>query len=66
MKALICREYGPPENLSVQDMPDLQPGPGEVVVRVRAAGVNFPDALIVQNLYQLKPCALYTFDAAGE
>jgi NADPH:quinone reductase-like Zn-dependent oxidoreductase len=33
MKALICREYGPPENLIVQDMPDLQPGPGEVVVR---------------------------------
>lgn len=55
MKALICREYGPPENLSVQDVPDLQPGPGEVVVRVRAAGVNFPDALIVQNLYQFKP-----------
>lgn len=55
MKALICRAYGPPEDLSVQDVPDLVPGPGEVVVRVRAAGVNFPDALIVQNLYQFKP-----------
>lgn len=42
MKALICREYGPPENLSVQDMPDLQPGAGEVVVRVRAAGIPHP------------------------
>jgi NADPH2:quinone reductase len=41
--------------LRVEDVPDLQPGPGEVVVRVRAAGVNFPDALIVQNLYQFKP-----------
>jgi NADPH2:quinone reductase len=39
----------------VQDVPDPQPGPGEVVIRVRAAGVNFPDALIVQNLYQFKP-----------
>lgn len=64
MKALICREYGPPENLSVQDMPDLQPGAGEVVVRVRAAGVNFPDALIVQNLYQFKPTP--PFSPGGE
>jgi NADPH2:quinone reductase len=64
MKALICREYGPPENLIVQDMPDLQPGPGEVVVRVRAAGVNFPDALIVQNLYQFKPTP--PFSPGGE
>ena len=64
MKALICREYGPPENLTVQDMPDLQPGPGEVVVRVRAAGVNFPDALIVQNLYQFKPTP--PFSPGGE
>jgi NADPH2:quinone reductase len=64
MKALICREYGPPENLTVQDMPDLQPGAGEVVVRVRAAGVNFPDALIVQNLYQFKPTP--PFSPGGE
>ena len=64
MKALICREYGPPEKLIVQDMPDLQPGPGEVVVRVRAAGVNFPDALIVQNLYQFKPTP--PFSPGGE
>ena len=55
MKALICSQYGPPENLRVLDVPDLQPAAGEVVVRVRAAGVNFPDALIVQNLYQFKP-----------
>jgi NADPH:quinone reductase len=64
MKALICREYGPPENLSVQDMPDLKPAAGEVVVRVRAAGVNFPDALIVQNLYQFKPTP--PFSPGGE
>ncbi|MFM8623945.1 MAG: NADPH:quinone oxidoreductase family protein [Betaproteobacteria bacterium] len=55
MKALICSQYGPPENLRVHEGPDLQPMAGEVVVRVRAAGVNFPDALIVQNLYQFKP-----------
>lgn len=64
MKALICREYGPPENLRVQDMPNPRPGPGEVVIRVRAAGVNFPDALIVQNLYQFKPTP--PFSPGGE
>ena len=55
MKALICHAFGPIDQLRVEDMPDLVPGPGEVVLRVRAAGVNFPDALIVQNLYQFKP-----------
>jgi NADPH2:quinone reductase len=64
MKALICSQYGPPENLSVQDLPDPQPAPGEVLVRVRAAGVNFPDALIVQNLYQFKPTP--PFSPGGE
>jgi NADPH2:quinone reductase len=68
MKALICSQYGPPENLSVQDLPDPQPAPGEVLVRVRAAGVNFPDALIVQNLYQFKPTPPFSpgGEAAGE
>ena len=42
----------------------LRPGPGEVVLRVRAAGVNFPDALIVQNLYQFKPTP--PFSPGGE
>jgi NADPH2:quinone reductase len=68
MKALICSQYGPPENLSVQDLPDPQLAPGEVLVRVRAAGVNFPDALIVQNLYQFKPTPPFSpgGEAAGE
>jgi NADPH2:quinone reductase len=49
-------------------MPDPQPAAGEVVVRVRAAGVNFPDALIVQNLYQFKPTPPFSpgGEAAGE
>jgi NADPH2:quinone reductase len=68
MKALICSQYGPPENLSVRDLPDPQPAAGEVLVRVRAAGVNFPDALIVQNLYQFKPTPPFSpgGEAAGE
>ena len=55
MKAVRCNDWGPPESLVVTDLPDLQPGPGEVVVDVKAAGVNFPDVLTVQGKYQYKP-----------
>jgi len=55
VKAVVCREYGPPSRLRVEDVPDPVPGAGEVVVDVRAASVNFPDVLIVENRYQLKP-----------
>jgi NADPH:quinone reductase len=55
MKAVLCKAYGPPESLVVEDVPSPEPGPGEVVVAVRAASVNFPDVLIIQNKYQVKP-----------
>jgi len=55
MKAVLCKAYGPPESLVIEDMPPLEPGSGEVVVSVKAASVNFPDVLIIQNKYQLKP-----------
>jgi NADPH:quinone reductase len=55
MKAVLCKAYGPPESLVVEDVPSPEPGPDEVVVSVKAAGVNFPDVLIIQNKYQLKP-----------
>ncbi len=55
MKALLCRQYGPPDSLVIEDLPSPAAGPGEVVVSVKAAGVNFPDVLIIQNKYQLKP-----------
>lgn len=55
MKALVCAAYGPPETLQVGDLPDPQPAEGEILIDVRAAGVNFPDALIVQGKYQFKP-----------
>src|SRR5215475_15391527 len=55
MRALLCKSFGPPESLVVEDLPPLQPGPGEAVVSVKAAGVNFPDVLIIENKYQLKP-----------
>jgi NADPH2:quinone reductase len=55
MKAVLCKELGPPEKLVVEEVPALQPGKGQVVVSVKAAGVNFPDTLIIQGKYQFKP-----------
>jgi NADPH2:quinone reductase len=55
MRAVLCKAYGPPESLVIEELPPLEPGPGEVVVSVKAASVNFPDVLIIQNKYQLKP-----------
>jgi len=55
VKAVLCKELGPVESLVVEDVPARKPGRGEVVIAVRAAGVNFPDVLIVQGKYQFKP-----------
>ena len=55
MKALVCREFGPIENLTVEETDPPRPGPGQVLVDVKAASLNFPDALMVQGLYQVKP-----------
>jgi NADPH2:quinone reductase len=55
VKAILCKEYGGPETLVVEDVPSPIPGPGEAVITVRAASLNFPDVLIIQNKYQLKP-----------
>jgi NADPH:quinone reductase len=68
MKAVVCKEWGPPEQLVVEDVPAREPGPGELRVRVRAAGVNFPDVLIVQKKYQVQPPLPFTpgSELAGE
>lgn len=55
MKAVLCKQLGPPDKLVVEDIPSLVPGKGQVVVSVKAAGVNFPDTLIIQGKYQFKP-----------
>lgn len=60
MRALRCKHFGPPSELGVEDVPDLVPGPGEVLIEVKAAGINFPDALIIQNKYQMKPPLPFT------
>ncbi len=55
MKAVVCKQYGPPESLVVEELPSPRPARGEAVVSVRAASLNFPDVLIIQNKYQFKP-----------
>ncbi len=51
----MLHEFGPPENLRVEEVPDPEPGPDQVVIDVHACGVNFPDVLMIQDLYQFKP-----------
>jgi NADPH:quinone reductase-like Zn-dependent oxidoreductase len=55
MKALLSHAAGGPETLQVTELPDPVPGPGELLVRVRAAAVNYPDVLIIEDKYQFKP-----------
>ncbi len=67
MKALVCREYGPPESLVLAEMPDPVAGMGEVLVEIAAAGMNFPDVLVVAGKYQEKtpPPFIPGSEAAG-
>ncbi len=55
MKAIVCEEFAPLEKLQYKDLPDPKAGKGQAVIDVAAAGVNFPDGLLVQGLYQMKP-----------
>ena len=64
MRAVRCNQYGLPETLVVEEIPSPVPQAGEVLVSVKAAGVNFPDSLIIQNKYQIKPSL--PFSPGGE
>jgi NADPH:quinone reductase len=68
MRAVICRRYGPPEDLVVDDIADPTPGPGQLLVRVHAAAVNFPDVLLIAGKYQIKIPVPFTpgSELAGE
>lgn len=55
MKALLSHETGGPETLTLTDLPEPVPGPGELLVRVRACAINYPDVLIIEDKYQLRP-----------
>lgn len=67
MRAVLCKQWGLPETLVVEELPSPQPGADEVVVTVKACGVSFPDVLMIQGKYQLKPPFPFTpgGDVAG-
>lgn len=54
MKAVVCNAFGPPENLTVEERPDPEPGEGQLLVEVKAAPVTFPDTLMLEDKYQFK------------
>jgi len=54
MRAVVCREFGPPEKLAIETLDDPLPSEGELVVDVRAAALTFPDTLIIEDRYQFK------------
>lgn len=64
MKAVVCKEFGPPEKLVVEDLAAPQAGPGQVLVDVRAVAVTYPDVLIIEDKYQYK--AKPPFTPGGE
>jgi len=68
MRQVWITRHGGPEVLELREAPDPQPRPGEVRIRVRAAGVNFADSLMVGGTYQVKPPFPFTpgLEAAGE
>src|SRR5579884_820963 len=68
MRTVVCRRYGPPEDLVLEEVPDPTPGPRELVVRVRSAAVNFPDVLLIDGKYQVQIPVPFTpgSELAGE
>src|SRR5512134_3072591 len=60
MKALLCNAFGPLEHLAVREIQSPRPGPRQVLIHVKAASLNFPDALMAQGLYQVKPPLPYS------
>lgn len=64
MKAVLCKSFGPPESLVVEDAPSPQIKPSEILLDVHAAGVNFPDTLMIEGRYQFKPP--FPFSPGGE
>jgi NADPH:quinone reductase len=54
MRAVVCRSYGTPDDLVIEDLPEPVAGPGQLLVRVHAAAVNFPDVLFIAGKYQVK------------
>ncbi len=55
MRAIVCTAWGDPDSLTLQELPDPQPGPGQVAIDVHACGLNFADTLMITGKYQVRP-----------
>ena len=68
MRAIVCRELGPPSVLRLEEWPEPDLGPGQARVKINAAGINFPDILTVEGSYQHRPALPFIagFETAGE
>lgn len=55
MRALLCKAFGPPESLVLEEVEEPELGPGQVRIAIKACGINFPDLLIISGKYQLRP-----------
>lgn len=64
MKAVLCKQFGLPETLTIEDVAAPLPGKDNVLIQVKACGVNFPDTLMIQGKYQFKPP--FPFSPGGE
>lgn len=64
MKAVLCKAWGPPESLVLEEAPAPDCGPGQVRIKVQAVGINFPDCLMIEGKYQFKP--EFPFSPGGE
>jgi len=64
MRALVCNEWGPAEKLTIEELPDPTPGAGQVLVDIKAGGLNFPDTLMIEGKYQFRPD--FPFTPGGE
>jgi len=60
VRALRCNAFGPPENARIEELPTPEPGEGQIRIDVHAASVNYPDVLIMQNLYQVSAAVPFT------
>ena len=60
MRAVVCKQFGPPRGLVLEEVPSPRVKPGHVLIEVHAAGVNFPDVLVIQDKYQFKPPLPFT------
>ena len=68
MKAMLCKQFGPPESLSLEEIAEPELADGQVLVDVKACGVNYADLLMIQGLYQIKPPMPFSpgFEFAGD